>query len=83
MGMQNISILEGQTILVGDASIVIERIDFNSTKSFISYQLSEDSSVLEQATLYVGEFIQLMLSWDWMRRMIFQLWVNEYLTERT
>gem|GEM_PF-4854910 len=81
--MQNISILEGQTILVGDASIVIERIDFNSTKSFISYQLSEDSSVLEQATLYVGEFIQLMLSWDWMRRMIFQLWVNEYLTERT
>jgi|GEM_PF-5700551 len=61
--MRDINVLEGQVIIVGDSSIVLERIDFNSTKSFIVYTLSEDGSndsTFEQAILHAGEMIQLM-----------------------
>ena len=58
--MQDINVLEGHTILVGDTSIMIERIDFNSKKSFIVYTLSKESATSEQLTLHVGKMIQLM-----------------------
>ena len=58
--MRGYNILEGQTVLVGDASVMIERIEFNSTKSFIKYKLSEGSSTFEQAIVHAGEMIHLM-----------------------
>ena len=58
--MQDINVTEGQTIIVGDTSIMIERIDFNSKKSFVVYTLSEESSSSEQFILHVGRMIELM-----------------------
>ena len=56
------NILEGQSIVVGDASIMVGRIDFNSTRSFIEYKLLADGSTPEQVTLTLraGEMIQLL-----------------------
>ena len=59
--MQGITVREGQRVVIGSDVFVLESIDFNSSKSFISYVVAgENGNVSDESVLHCGETVELL-----------------------